>query len=806
LPHLLKKLPFIWLIVLIVLAGCDATPPITLTPGAVPSPTVPPDSNLYPIAGQWHGGKVSHVAVYDRATGMTTLKHGNIDDGYTEQALFLPGMLPVAGDWDGDTLFSIGLYDQASGRFSLWNGNGVIPAMVIKFPGAATNALPLAGDWDGDGKFDVGLYEPGTSRYFLQTKTETLIFTFGKPYMLPLAGDWDGDGKWSIGQYDPANSTFSIRNRNSAGQPDQLEIIDRTGSGWRPVVGDWTGNGKTRFSLFDTGSQTFYVQDSITRTTTNVFQFGEPNPDFRPFVGDWNDDGKDSIGLYNVKTAQFFLRNENSTGKADSIFTFGVPGKTWLPVASDWNGDGLDTVGLWEAPDRFHLRNSNSNGGTDVETSCAYGVDSPVPLAGAWKGERRKPGLGLYWSSKASFLLCDEYRNPLAQSQFAFGQPGSNWLPIAGDWNGDKKWGVGLYEPDLSRFHLSDSINPAEEIYTFVFGKANSDMIPIAGDWMGVGRTDVGLYEPSTSKFYQRVPSPKSSQMRSFNLNPPTPRNPNLKYFGYYSGDGFDYTVQFSFIPEIAALGYTNIVHIHPQFEEYELLHFKTALDDLRKSRLRGVVNAQWIFVRQKKHEKAVQKLNWRDEFELYRPFLEDHKDVIEAFYFDEPIELGISASAFRDYSKALRDAFPDKRIIVVESISQILNGNLTPEYLTWATDIGIDLYYTDPTYRSTFWDYEQAFRQMSAEFKDKAIWIAADGYTRRGSTPRDLIDALDLYYSLARSTPRVVGMLIFLYSPGNPDFGMPMRSLIQPNQPEYTPALAALLRQVGQEILSNAN
>src|SRR5207244_2095550 len=109
-------------------------------------------------------------------------------------------------------------------------------------------------------------------------------------------------------------------------------------------------------------------------------------------------------------------------------------------------------------------------------------------------------------------------------------------------------------------------------------------------------------------------------------------------------------------------------------FEDYELPHFQTALDDLRKTNLRGVVNVQWLFVRQKKNEKAVRKVDWRAEFEHYKPLLQAYQDVIEAFYFDEPIELGISTTDFREYTKALRDAFLDKRVIVVESASQILN------------------------------------------------------------------------------------------------------------------------------------
>jgi hypothetical protein len=798
------KLRLVWrtlsiLLLVGVLAACNRAAPIpTATP--LPAPALSPNANLYPLAGQWHGGKIAHPAVYDRASGRVTFKYGNFDNGYIEVAQFPAGLLPVAGDWDGDTQTSLGLYDPSKKQFLLWNANTPTPAQTIDFPNAADDAWPLAGDWDGSGKTEIGLYEPRTSRYLLCGTTGEVSFSFGKPGLVPLAGDWDGDGKWTIGQFEPSTFTFSIRNQNSAGDADQVETLRAEGSGWLPLVGDWDGSGCTRFGLFESGTPQFYIQERVTTTRTVTFQFGEASPDVRPVVGDWNGDGIDTVGLYNRKTTQFFLRNENSTGAADLTFTYGIANKPWLPVAGDWNADGKDSVGFWDTPNFFHLRNANTTGGTDFETSCAYEVENPAPLAGRWMG---KPGLGIYWPAKSVFLLCEDYHKPDAKYQFPFGQPGLNWLPLAGDWDGDGKWGIGLYEPELSRFHLSDQIAPAEEKYTFVFGKANSGAIPLTGDWTGTGRTDVGLYNPATSYFSLRVPVSEPNRLTHFKLYPPAPLNANLRYFGFYSGDGFDYTVPTSYIPEIAALGYTNVVHIHPQFEDYEIPHFKAALADARAAQLQTIVNVQWIFVRQKKNEKAVQKPNWREEFERFTPLLQANQDLITAFYFDEPIELGITADHFRDYTQALHAAFPDKRIIVVESASQILNGNLTADYLQYASDIGIDLYYTDPTYLGSAADFQQTFADMSAQFQDKAVWLAVDGYTRRGSSPRDLVDAADLYYSLGRSHPRVAGMLVFVYSPGNPNFTTPARSLIQPGQPTYSAPLAALYQTIGRAIVS---
>jgi len=57
-------------------------------------------------------------------------------------------------------------------------------------------------------------------------------------------------------------------------------------------------------------------------------------PGDQPVTGDWDGDGDDTIGVY--RGNNFFLRNDNSNGFADSIFALGNLGD--MPIAGNWDG------------------------------------------------------------------------------------------------------------------------------------------------------------------------------------------------------------------------------------------------------------------------------------------------------------------------------------------------------------------------------------------------------------------------------------------------------------------------------------
>ena len=80
-----------------------------------------------------------------------------------------------------------------------------------------------------------------------------------------------------------------------------------------------------------------------------------------------------------------------------------------------------------------------------------------------------------------------------------FGAPGSAWLPIAGDWDGDGRDGVGLYDPARGLFLLRNSLTAGPEQLRVRFGPAHAR--PLAGDWDGDGKGGIGVWDPASGTF-----------------------------------------------------------------------------------------------------------------------------------------------------------------------------------------------------------------------------------------------------------------------------------------------------------------
>jgi hypothetical protein len=779
----------------------------------IPSP--PPA--IMPIAGRWDGGERTYVGMYDRKVGAFFLKHANLAEGYLTQIPFAssdPAAVPVAGDWDGDGIDTPGLYEPSRSLFRLLERNAPnSPEQRIFFFNAPYWAQAVAGDWDGDGKFEVGLYDSVNGRVYLRHSlsngTPDVDFRMGNTDSNAqiIAGDWDGDGKWTVGLYVTNTGTFHLAAANAETAAIRSFPFGKAGS-YLALSGAWSDGRVSEVGLFDSSKLEFHLDQLGEQTYDDqVVVFGPAHSNWLPLAGDWNGDGIFTIGGYVPKTSEFYLKDTNSTGRADYYFVFG-DNRAWQPVAGDWDGDGKWSVGLYD-PDpktpRFYLRNSVTTGQDDLAPYCNFQQDGMKAIAGDWDGSGQTK-LGHFFSHNSSFNLCTDNGNVRPTYEFAFGKQGAGWLPVVGDWNGDGKTTAGLYDPILSRFHLTDDnkMNAIED-YTFVFGKGNQGWLPLAGDWNKAGRWSIGLYDPARGEFHLRIIKPRARSDNQFQFFPAASENPNLRYFGYYNVDGFyradGYSGQ-SYVDEIINLGYLNVGHLFPPLETGMTSQLFAKLNGLRNARMKAIINVQRMFVQYDTITRARPLPNWREQLAYYREQFAPYQDVILGFYFDEPIELGIDLENMQTFTKSLADAFPNQRIIVVESASQIINGNLTPEYARFVTDLGIDLYYTDPVYRTSQTQYLEGFRRLAATY-DKHLWIIAEGYNRFGSTPGQLIDAFDLYYSLALTTPSVTGILVFLYPDDNKvDFPVTLRTLLDPQSKSYSPALRALHTRIGSQII----
>ena len=86
--------------------------------------------------------------------------------------------------------------------------------------------------------------------------------------------------------------------------------------------------------------------------------------------------------------------------------------------------------------------------------------------------------------------------NTAGQCDFAFqfGTAGQDYIPLAGDWDGDGIETIGLYDPVTGTFFLRNSNSSGPPDVTFTFGPISPGNIqPIHGDWDGEFTTTVGV-------------------------------------------------------------------------------------------------------------------------------------------------------------------------------------------------------------------------------------------------------------------------------------------------------------------------
>ena len=216
-----------------------------------------------------------------------------------------------------------------------------------------------------------------------------------------------------------------------------------------------------------------------------------------------------TVGLYATTGSQFFLRNSNDSGFANTIVPYQPASNGLIAISGDWNGDGTATIGLYDpATSTFFLRNSNdpSHSGTDIQFQFGPTNSTLLPVAGDWNGSGVDQ-VGLYDQTTGTFHLREVSGTSVTDVAFVYGPANNHLLPIAGKWTpGATEATIGLYSPSDSLFFLRDSNTTGIADNTFLYGPANSGLSfrPITGDWTGVGEDTVGLYDSSSSTFFLR--------------------------------------------------------------------------------------------------------------------------------------------------------------------------------------------------------------------------------------------------------------------------------------------------------------
>jgi glucose/arabinose dehydrogenase len=185
------------------------------------------------------------------------------------------------------------------------------------------------------------------------------------------------------------------------------------------------------------------------------------------------------------------------------LYAATLGGRLFRITGQSTGGGKAETVGLYNpASTLFQLKAANTAAAPVRPFRFGPPRQDWIPIAGDWNGDG-KTTVGFYEQKTGLFRLKNSPVGRPADVVLRVNAPSDEALPIAGDWDGDGDDTVGLYDPDTGEFLLKNSLTGADFDSTREFeDAAGANLLPIAGDWNGDGLDTVGLFDPRESIFY----------------------------------------------------------------------------------------------------------------------------------------------------------------------------------------------------------------------------------------------------------------------------------------------------------------
>ena len=236
------------------------------------------------------------------------------------------------------------------------------------------------------------------------------------------------------------------------------------------------------------------------------------------------------------QVSQLTTFGEDSAGE---LYAANLSGRLFRFTGEPGGGgnDEPETVGLYDPQtSKFQLKAANTANARVQTFRFGPRRSDWLPLAGDWDGDGTST-IGLYDPAAGLFRLENNLRGGAADILVQVDSPNRRALPVAGDWNGDGRDTVGLYDVDTGRFLLKNSLTGSGFDVTFTFGTPGQARTPVAGDWDGDGSDGVGLFDPSASVFTLANSLTGGTDFQ-FQFGP-SGRN-SLPVVGDWNGDGTD--------------------------------------------------------------------------------------------------------------------------------------------------------------------------------------------------------------------------------------------------------------------------
>lgn len=422
-----------------------------------------------------------------------------------------------------------GTFDQTTATYS---------DTPLGTPPRATS-YQASGDFNGDGKTDTAFFYSNTIYTFLsqpdgtfQRVTTTHNLGMGAPPQgssVPVIGDMNGDGKTDVAFFYSSTIRTFLSNGDGTFQQVAYSAPQAMGNptAFWPLDDDFNGDGKTDVALLaPTKIYTYMSNGDGTYQSSTSTVYGGPAQGTVSFKGDFNKDGKKDIAfIVNGNIFQTLLNLGN--GVYQFIQGSGIsPSPNYsatnsLSLADDFNQDGSTDLVVFLS-NAIVVWMSNGNGTfTEAVYNNSLNLGSPpsqnyVPAAGDFNGDGKRD-FSLFGVTKVySFLSKGNGTFETVQGSPAgvldgIPPPG---VPLAEDLDGDGKTDVAIFLPNNIASFLSKGDGTFQAINTVhnlgLGSPPSTGSAPLMGDFNGDGYADIAFFYNTTRRtFLNRIHTPE---------------------------------------------------------------------------------------------------------------------------------------------------------------------------------------------------------------------------------------------------------------------------------------------------------
>jgi len=186
----------------------------------------------------------------------------------------------------------------------------------------------------------------------------------------------------------------------------------------------------------------------------------DPNADreaINPVMGDFNGDALSDLGLHNSDTGAWEICISQKgvfTAAVDWLTGFGSS-RDWWPIGGDFNGDAKTDIGIY----------NNSTG--ELKVALSDGTKF-TPAENAW---------------------------------LTFSDASYSWIPLTGNFNGDKYTDFCVYNKDTGEWKIAKGTGTGfGEFSVWLTGFGGAEYTPITGDFNADGLTDIGIFNKTSGE------------------------------------------------------------------------------------------------------------------------------------------------------------------------------------------------------------------------------------------------------------------------------------------------------------------